>query len=97
MFQNVWAIKFPWAKVVIGVEGKMTQMRCRICNEAEKREKFLVPKFNGLQKHVGHQKTTSACLGVVLVSIRSTKLASMLRMSTNCFSWANFCGSTSCK
>lgn len=48
MFQNVWAIKFPWAKVVIGLEGKMTHVRCRICNEVGKRKKFLVPKFDGL-------------------------------------------------
>jgi hypothetical protein len=66
MFQNVWAIKFPWDIVVIGVEGKMIQMRCRICNEAEKRKKILVPKFDGLQKHVGRQKTTSARSGVVV-------------------------------
>lgn len=48
MFQNVWAIKFPWAKVVIGLEGKMTHVRCRICNEVGKRKKFLVLKFDGL-------------------------------------------------
>ncbi len=54
-------IKFPWVEVAISLEGKMTYVKCRICNEVEKRKKLLVPKFDGLQKHVGCQKRTFAC------------------------------------
>lgn len=39
VFQDVQAIKLPWAKTFIGLEGKMTQVRCRIYNEVEKKEK----------------------------------------------------------
>jgi hypothetical protein len=38
MFQDVLAIKLPWVKACIGLEGKMTQMRCTICSEVEKKE-----------------------------------------------------------
>jgi len=48
VFQDVWAIKFPSAKIVIGPKGKMTHVSCRICNEVEKRKKLLVLKFDGL-------------------------------------------------
>ncbi len=50
----IGAIKLPWVEAVIGPEGKMTQVKCRICNEVEKRKKLLVPKFDRLQKHIGH-------------------------------------------
>jgi hypothetical protein len=50
VFQDVWAIKVPWAKAIIGPKVLMTQVRCRICSEVEKRYKLLVPKFDGLQK-----------------------------------------------
>ncbi len=33
MFQDVCAIKFIWAKIIIGHYGKMTQVRCTICNQ----------------------------------------------------------------
>jgi hypothetical protein len=38
-------------------------MRCKICNEVEKREKLLLPKFDGLQKHVGRLKAITTHLG----------------------------------
>ncbi len=41
-------------------------MRCKICDEVEKREKLLLPKFDGLQKHVGHLKATTTHPGVVV-------------------------------
>ncbi len=28
VFQDVWAIKLPWAKIITGHYGKMTQVRC---------------------------------------------------------------------
>jgi hypothetical protein len=32
VFQDVWATKLPWAKVVIGPNGKMTQVRYTLCS-----------------------------------------------------------------
>jgi len=72
----------------------MTQVRCKICKEVEKK-KLLVPKFNGLQKHGGHWKATSAHPKVVVDQYYINNMFSMLRMS--CISWVNFYGSTSCE
>lgn len=58
MFQDVWAIKLPWVEMVIDFERKMTQIKYRIHNEVQKKKKALVPKFDGLQKHASHRKTT---------------------------------------
>ncbi len=66
MFQDVWAIKLPWVKIVIGPEGKMTHVSCKFCNEVEKREKLMVLKFDGLQKHASHWKTMSTHPKVVV-------------------------------
>jgi hypothetical protein len=41
-------------------------MRCKICNEVEKRKKLLLPQFDGLQKHVGHMKAIITHMGVVV-------------------------------
>jgi len=49
----IWAIKLPWVETIIGPKEKMTQVKCKICSEVEKRKKMLVPKFDGLQKHAG--------------------------------------------
>jgi hypothetical protein len=66
VFQDVWVIKLPWVEVVIDFERKMTQVRCRIPNEVGKKEKTLVPKFDGSQKHASRCKTTFACSWVVV-------------------------------
>lgn len=66
VFQDVWAIKLPWVEVVIGPNGKMTQVKYIICNQVEKRNKLLIFKLDGLRKHVGCCKATFAQLGVVV-------------------------------
>ncbi len=40
----------------LGLNGKLSMVRCKIFIDVEKREKLFVPKFNSLQKHIGHQK-----------------------------------------
>ncbi len=45
---------------------QIDEVRCRICNEVKKRGKFLVLKFDELQKHASCYKVTFACLGVVV-------------------------------
>jgi hypothetical protein len=38
-----WAAKFPWADVIMGEDGKMHHVWCKICINVEWREKLLVP------------------------------------------------------
>ncbi len=52
-FQDIWVAKLLWAKIVIGEDGRLSMVRCKVCNVVEHHEKLLVPKFDGLQKHVG--------------------------------------------
>lgn len=48
--------KLPWAKEVIGTDGRITQVCYTICIDIEGREKLLVSKINSLYKHVGRRK-----------------------------------------
>jgi len=51
-FQNSWATKFPYAKFVVDVDGKVTHVKCKVCNVKERQNKLLVPKLDYLWKHV---------------------------------------------
>jgi hypothetical protein len=51
-----WVAKLPWAKIVVGLNEKLSRVRCKICIDVKKCEKLLVPKFNSLKKHIGRQK-----------------------------------------
>jgi hypothetical protein len=42
-FQNSWATKLPWANV--GVDGKVTHVKCKVCNVMEMRNKFWCPNW----------------------------------------------------
>jgi hypothetical protein len=55
-FQDSWAAKLPWAEAVVGADGRITQVRCKICSDIEGREKLLVPKIDSLYKHAGRRK-----------------------------------------
>lgn len=55
-FQDSWAAKLPWAEAVIGSDGRVTHVRCKVCSEAQGREKLLVPKIDSLWKHAGWRK-----------------------------------------
>ncbi len=44
-------MKLPWAKNVVGCDGKLNMIYYKVCNEIDGREKLLVPKFNNLLKH----------------------------------------------
>jgi hypothetical protein len=59
-FQDIRAAKLLWAKVVIGEDGRLSMVRCKVCNVGN----LLVPKFDGLQKHVGRRKAKHAYLRV---------------------------------
>jgi hypothetical protein len=55
-FQDSWAAKLPWAKAVMGTDGRISQVQCKVCSFVERREKLLVPKIDSLWKHAGRRK-----------------------------------------
>jgi hypothetical protein len=63
-WQDSWAAKLPWAESVLGRDGCVTQVRCRICSEVEGREKLLAPKIDGLWKHAGRRRALTNFGGV---------------------------------
>jgi hypothetical protein len=48
----------------MGPNGRLSIVYCKVCNSIEKRDKSLVLKFDGLQKHVGWWKAIVAKPGV---------------------------------
>lgn len=46
----------PWTKAVVGVDGKITQVWCKVCSDVETREKLLVPKIDSLWKYARRRK-----------------------------------------
>ncbi len=48
----MWAKKLPRVEAMVGYDGKLTMIHCKVCNKIERWEKFLMPKFDNLQKHV---------------------------------------------
>lgn len=62
----MWATKLSWTEVVVGCDGKLMMVQCKVCSEIEGREKLLVPKFDSLQKRVEKQKCKIVCLGCVV-------------------------------
>jgi hypothetical protein len=74
-WQDSWAAKLPWAESVLGRDGSVMQVRCRICSEVEGREKILAPKIDGLWKHDGHRRA--------LITFRSVKKGEHYFLATN--------------
>jgi hypothetical protein len=56
VYQNKWATRFSWSKVICGKDGKMMMVKCKICTNIKGREKLLVPKLNSLIKHSSLRK-----------------------------------------
>jgi hypothetical protein len=65
-FQDTWATKFPWGELVVGLDGKVKMVQCKVCSTIEQREKILVPKLDGLKKHSGRRMCKVAHLIRVL-------------------------------
>jgi hypothetical protein len=63
-FQNTWAGKFPWAKSMVGDDGKVHQVKCKVYNKIEGCDKLLMPKLNSLWKHVNHRKAIAPTTSV---------------------------------
>jgi hypothetical protein len=54
----VWVCCFPWAETIVGEDGLVTHVQCKICSNIERKPKLLAPKFDTLQKHVERRKAT---------------------------------------
>jgi len=48
----------------MGPTSKMFMVRCKVCTFVKKRNKLFVPKFDGLQTHVGWHKSVVGRLNV---------------------------------
>ncbi len=49
-------MKLPWAKVVVGCNGKLTMVHYKVCNNIGGRKNLLVLKFDSFQKHTRMRK-----------------------------------------
>jgi len=66
VFQDTWACHFPWAKAIVGEDGLVAQVRCKICNNIEEKPKSLTLKFKTLQKHNRCHKATIPSFNIVI-------------------------------
>jgi hypothetical protein len=48
VFHDIWAAKLPWAESILGVDGKVHQVRCLVCTKIKGRDKLLAPKLDTL-------------------------------------------------
>jgi hypothetical protein len=68
-FQASWVAKLPWAKSIVGAKGKATQIKCKVCNIIDGRNRLLLAKSNSLWKPIGCRKATIISIGVVMGDI----------------------------
>ncbi len=64
-FQNAEVTKLPWVKFIVGVNGRVHKVKCKVCRKIKRHNKLLVLKLNFLWKHLGQRKTTTTILNVV--------------------------------
>jgi hypothetical protein len=74
-WQDSWAARLPWAESVLGRDGRVTQVKCKVCSEVEGREKLLAPKIDSLWKHAGRRRA--------LTSIGTVKKGDHYFLTTN--------------
>jgi hypothetical protein len=65
-FQDTWAAKLPWVEYVVGADGKVHQVQCKVCNKIKECDKLLMLKLDSLWKHVGHKKVVSPIANVTI-------------------------------
>jgi hypothetical protein len=49
--QDTWVVKLPWAICVMGSNGKVVQVCCKLCSLIEGNYKLLVANLDSLWKH----------------------------------------------
>jgi len=42
-----------WVEVIFYATRNLFVVRCKVCTKIEEKKKFLVPKWDSLEKHVG--------------------------------------------
>jgi len=57
----------PWEKNVVGFDGKVYQMECKMCSLIEGHDKLLMPKLDSSWKHDGQ---TKPIIGIANVAAR---------------------------
>ncbi len=58
-FQDVWALKMPWAKLIFNEVRLVSSIKCHVCSIIEKKYKVLVAKWDSTEKHAGKKKVPS--------------------------------------
>ncbi len=81
-FQDFWVIKLPWAKSILGSNGKVVQVWCEVCSLIDGKDKLLVVKLDSLWKHAGYRKALVAMWGVKVENITSWNLMPMLLLKS---------------
>jgi hypothetical protein len=74
-WQDSWAARLPWAESVLGRDGRVMQVRCKVCSEVERRKNLLAPKIDSLWKHARRRRA--------LTSIGSVKKGDHYFLTTN--------------
>jgi hypothetical protein len=62
----MWACCFPWVEVVVGEDGLVAWVQCKMCSNIEEKLKLLAPKLITLQKHVRCCKAIVPSFGIVV-------------------------------
>ncbi len=68
MLHDVWSAKLPQVEFVVGVDGKVHQVKCKVCSKIQGKEELLALKLDSLWKHCGRRKTLTNVRGVCKVS-----------------------------
>jgi len=55
-FQDKWATKSPLVESMVGVDGRVHKVKCKVCNKIERHNNLLVLKLDYLWKHVNQRK-----------------------------------------
>jgi hypothetical protein len=55
-FQDIWAVKLHWAESIMGSNGKVVQVQCKVYFFIDGKDKLLVAKLGSLWKHAGRRK-----------------------------------------
>ncbi len=48
VFQDVWIIKFRWAKFVVDAHGKVHKVKSKVCTKIMSKENLIAPKLDNL-------------------------------------------------
>ncbi|KAG0573501.1 hypothetical protein KC19_VG183600 [Ceratodon purpureus] len=56
-FQEVWAVKLPWAEGILGSDGVLHMVKCNPCTIFNKKPCIMAPKWDMLVKHKGRRTT----------------------------------------